>query len=1166
MPLAIFKNLCPNCGGAVTSERLEAGLVCEKCLSSIDLEDSNYLKYPLYEILRIKGNLKNYKWMQDLKETEKIFESFFKKNFGFDLWSLQKVWSRRVFLKESFALVAPTGVGKTTFGVAMACFISGSAYIIVPTKTLVKQTFQKCKIFNNNKKIVSYLGKKSEKDAIKNSEYDILITTSKFLSTNFNLLINRKFDFIFVDDVDSLLKSGKNVDKVLMLLGFSQEEIKSVYDQLFKRKQSSILKNTELLEESEEIEAKEVSTNLQQEAKSRGVLVVSSATLRPKTKRVALFKALLGFEISPVRVTLRNICDSVKFVKDLEEAKLQLVDWINFLGDGGVIFVTNELGREGVKNIISYLKEKGIDAESYDKFDLEAFRSGKVKVLVGISISINALVRGIDLPDTIRYAIFIDVPKMILPVNLEDPRNFLSLLLALREISDDKTLIDSYLSIIRQYNNSTYIKQNLPKKIQKIAEYLKQQFSDEKILKKLEDSETVTLLRNGDKLSIVFADAATYLQASGRTSRLFAGGISRGLSILLTWDKKAFNSLTKRLKLFNEEVKFYLTEEVDWKKEINKVDEDRKKIKQFFNINMSFSSKVLPKVQTILVVVESPTKARTIAHFFGTPQRRIINNISVWEVTTGDKFIAIVASAGHVFDLVEREGIYGVMQIEGSFVPIYSSIKFCLNCSQQTTEENCPCGEYRKRDKLELIQTLQKIVVQFDQVIIATDPDAEGEKISYDLMVALKPFNSNIVRAEFHEVTRRAFVEAIHSPRNVEINLVKAQLTRRILDRWVGFELSKRLWQVFNRHDLSAGRVQTPVLGWVIERTDLLRKKKALIILNIKDLKTNFNFSLSFEEEDIILAREIFGKLEKANFVISEFKEETINPPSPFNTATLLAESGSFISATKLMEILQELFEKGLITYHRTDSIHVSDTGLKIAEELLKEHYNLDIFQPRHYSSEGAHECIRPTKPLTEDDLRLWISTGRISFKEVPLTLKIYGMILNRFLASQMKSAIVKKIKLLLTLENWTHEWELIESVLQDGFNKVLPFNIYKLSSELKIINKQLKLISKVRPFTQGSLIDQMRQRGLGRPSTYAKIVQTLIERGYIFEHKGYLFATDLGREVYKWLNKNFPEFSSEDLTKDMEIKEDKIETGELEYQNVLLELSKSRLFNFYKT
>ncbi len=1108
MSYVIFRKLCPNCGGDITSQRLKDGLLCENCLKTISNQKS------ICESLKRENKLKNYSWLCNLFEKEKEFEDFFKKYFGFELSSFQRLWARRVFLNESFALIAPTGVGKTTFGIAMAHFLEGKSYIIVPTKILAKQIYERCKEFNN-KNVVAYFGKKSEKKVIESGNFDTLITTSAFLSANFDILEDKIFDFLFIDDVDSLLKSGKNVDKVLKLLGFKDEDIKKALN-------------------NESISQKE----------RRGILVVSSATLKPRTKRVILFKNLLGFEIVPVKVTMRNICDAVEWVNDFDDAKSKLLHWINFLGEGGIVLVTGELGKNGALEVVSYLSKNGVPASLYEEIDLEEFQSGKFKVAVGIAITKNPLVRGINLPETIRYAIFIDVPKVTFPLDTEDPKNFPALLFALREINDDKSKIDNYLLKLKK-NPKSYLRE--------VSEYLKKEIQKVEVISKLESSETVSLLRKNGKFYITFGDAASYLQASGRTSRLFAGGISRGISLILAWDKKAFNSLLKRLRLFYDEIEILDANEINWESELARVNEDRKRIRELSKVNVI---KGQPLIRTVLVIVESPNKARTIASFFGVPQKRIVDNLTVWEIPTGDRLIAITASLGHIFDLVQKDGIYGVIQAHDKFVPIYGSIKTCLSCNEQTTEEVCSCGKLPEKDKLSLIKSLQKIAVQFDEIVIATDPDAEGEKIGFDLELALKPFNKNIVRAEFHEVTRKAFLSALTSPREIDENLVKAQITRRILDRWVGFTLSQKLWKIFSSFHLSAGRVQTPVLGWVIERTRLFRQKKALIKIQFDN-----NITLYLEIEDIGKAKEVFKRLEEAQIKIGDIKEEIINPPPPYNTATLLAESASFASAPQIMDVLQDLFEKGLITYHRTDSIRVSDVGIKVAEEMLKEKNSLTLFYPRTWEAAGAHECIRPTRPLTEDDLRLRVSSDIISLENPNLSFKIYKMIVGRFLASQMKPSRVKKVKLVLELDDFVYEWELTTKIIERGFDTILSIKIYSVNPGMKVLNKEIKYVNKVIPFTQGSLIEEMRKKGLGRPSTYAKIVHTLIEREYVVENKGYLFSTKLGQEIYKWLRTHYPEFTDEVLTKEMEEKGDKIEKGEIDYQSVLWELRKSRLF-----
>ncbi|MBC7217661.1 MAG: reverse gyrase [Candidatus Caldatribacterium sp.] len=1161
MELAIFRNLCPNCGERISAERLEKGLACEKCLPE---EPETGDKTSLCELLQKRGKLQGYQWVCNLRRTEKAFEEFFCQVLGFEPWSLQRAWARRVFLGESFSLIAPTGVGKTTFGIAMAHFLPGSAYIIVPTRVLVEQVIERSKAFGN-KKVVGYLGRAKERRAIELQDYEVLVTTNMFLSTSFNLLKGKRFDFVFVDDVDSLVKSGRNVDKVLQLLGFSEEEIRTAWEQVAKRISGAPQGGKE--EETGEI-PRDFGERREPGPHYKGVLVVSSATLRPKTKRVALFRALLGFEIVPAQVTIRNICDAVQWASDPNDAKRKLVYWIKRFGKGGLVFVPRELGQDGIAEIIDCLQNEGINAAPYNDLDLDAFQRGEVEVAVGKAHATSSLVRGVDLPETIRYAIFLDVPKMTFPVAVNNPHNFTGLLFALREISDDTARIDAYLSIMRQYRH-IHPDQPLPKRMQEIADYLNQEFGKETTLGKLEASETVGLCQRNGQFFITLGDAATYLQGSGRTSRLFPGGISRGLSLIIAWDKKAFNSLVRRLKLFHDEVTFVDAEQVDWKAELEKVDRDREHIRAVLQAkgiaaNLKPKEKTLarPEIETTLVIVESPNKARTIAQFFGTPQQRIVDGLSTWEVATGDRLLAVTASLGHVFDLVEDEGIYGVLEVNGTFLPVYGSIKLCPQCGEQTTRDVCSCGKPPERDKLALIKALQRIATQFDEIVIATDPDAEGEKIGYDLLVALKPFNSRILRAEFHEVTRRAFLEALQSPRGIEHNLVKAQMTRRILDRWVGFELSQKLWHAFNRYDLSAGRVQTPVLGWVIERTELSRRKKARITVHLLEPETQLQTKLDFEEDDIPLARKLFEQLERAKVSVTELGEEMLDPPPPYHTGTLLAEAGSFAPLGTVMNVLQDLFERGLITYHRTDSIRVGDAGLRVAEELLKGHYDQSLFQPRRYGTEGAHECIRPTRPLTENDLRFWLSIGRIALGNPKLALRLYGMIVRRFLASQMKPARVRRAKVTLNLDGWQKEWKITTEVFEEGFSIVLPLQVQKVSPNAKIVDKQIRFISKVPPFTQGSLIEKMRQHGLGRPSTYAKIVQTLLERGYIVERNGFLFATKLGKKAHQWLRSNFPEFTDEALTRDLEEKSDGIEAGSIDYQAILWEIRRSRLFS----
>jgi len=523
--------------------------------------------------------------------------------------------------------------------------------------------------------------------------------------------------------------------------------------------------------------------------------------------------------------------------------------------------------------------------------------------------------------------------------------------------------------------------------------------------------------------------------------------------------------------------------------------------------------------------------------------------------------IAITASLGHVFDLIENEGLYGVLEQGDHYVPIYASIKVCEECGEQTTNKTCSKKHAKIQDKLKLISAFRRLALQFDEILIATDPDAEGEKIAYDLTLALRPFNGNIRRAEFHEVTKSAFTRAIDVPRAIDKNMVKAQVARRILDRWVGFELSSKLWRAFKRYDLSAGRVQTPVLGWVIERTKLVKQRKALVKLLVRDEIQN-SVSLSFEMDDPVAAKKLVSELVgKKLSTVGQF-EQDLQPPKPYNTATILSELAGRVSSSMIMDLLQELFEQGLITYHRTDSFTVSEAGIKLAEQIISEDFSREFFHPRRYPSEGAHECIRITKRLKTEEIRLWIELGKVSFSNPKQSLFVYDAIYKRFLASQMKPTKVLKKRLRLELAFNTFEWRLVDSIVEHGFDLILPFKVQHLENEPIVASVDIKLVPKMVPFTQGSLIKQMQERGLGRPSTYAKIVQNLLERGYIVQRGEYLFATALGRRVFSWLNEHYPNFASELLTRELEEKSDLIERGEMDHQQLIRSLRLSELFS----
>ncbi len=1165
MKVAEFKNLCPNCSGTISDERLKLGLPCEKCLPEVP---DKLLQ--VEEICELLGdNLKDFSTICQLEEFSSSFKEFFKSKTGFSPWNLQLSWTKRVSLKKSFTLIAPTGVGKTTWGLVMSSFLPGKVYVIVPTKLLVVQTLEKLKKMTE-KRVVGYTGKKKEKEAIFSGDFDILVTTTNFLYTNFEQ-IPKPFDFVFVDDVDSLLKSAKNVDKVLMLLGFSERAVSLAMESInLKSKLQSSKNREEIFEKLREIEEE-----LKKEReKVKGVIVVASATSQPKSKRVKLFRELLGFEIGRSSASLRNVEDVVVFdFNGLFESAVSIVKkW----GKGAFVFVSSEYGKDGVERMKRMLNEEGIVAVSYEEFtpeNQEKFVKGEIKAVVGISSYRNPLARGIDLPQSVRYAVFVGVPKMEFSVNLDlVPSKLFSVLFSLRNLlpKEDESKINRYLSYLRKYlgmsEEQVQSYQSVKERLEEIRNYLKSFVEDEKFLEKVKNSDEISLKEEGGSLKIVVGDATGYVQASGRTSRMIAGGLTKGVSIMLVDDYKAFNSLRKRLLVFLEDVNFKvlgnsktekfgfeLITEKELKEVFKEVDRDREKA--LLALQGKLSEREKAQVSTSLIVVESPNKARTIAGFFGKPTRRKIKGLDVYEINVGKKLILLTASKGHVFDLTISDGIWGVKE-EENFVPVYATIKVCSKCGEQTTEPVCPkCKTPPDSDKMEIIKALREISLEADEILIASDPDTEGEKIGWDVGISVKPYQRNLKRMEFHEITKRAFMEALENPRNVDENLVKAQIVRRIADRWMGFSLSQHLWKTFDKNWLSAGRVQTPVLGWVIERYE--KSKEKVGKLTVRTDAGTFTFTVSDKSLKDLSCQKL--KLKVVDSLVQEK-----SPPPPYNTGELLRDADLVLgfSAEKTMAIAQELFEAGFITYHRTDSTRVSSFGIGVARQYISENFPQDFFSPRHWGEGGAHECIRPTRPLDANGLKTSLAVSGASLSITRDHLRLYDLIFRRFIASQMKPLKLKVLKVLLKVipDEIVEEAELPVSIVEDGWNKVGYIKLSSLSVDLEkgkeyyfdIKEVEKKKVPKVYPFTQGELVEEMRKRGIGRPSTYAKIVQTLLDRRYVVQRGKFLYPTSLGRKVYEYLSTTFPEYSSEDFTRKLEELMDKVERGEENYQEVI--------------
>ena len=1187
---AIYKTSCINCNRNIDSERLYLGLPCKNCLP--DFDDKILRKRELFDIifklLKKNKTLKNFeKYYNIIFETKK-FKKFFKKIVG-SPWSAQLMWFKRAIQGKSFAILAPTGTGKTTFLIALSLYINGRAYFILPTSLLANQVYQKFLEFsqkiNSKKRIVCYnslMKKKEREEALEKiikREFDVLITTVMFISKKFDLIKDLVFDLIIVDDVDSFLKASKNVDKVLSLLGFSQNAIQKALENVELRRKLIFEQNEEILKKIEENEKE-----IEKEKRNAKTLIVSGASARARTKRVMLFKELLDFTIGTKIEGMRNIEDLYEITENIEE---KVCEYVKIFGKGGLIFVPMDKGAEYAEFLEKYLNENGIKAKAYIKPKISIvneFIEGKIDVLIGVASYRSPLARGIDLPEIIRYAIFAGVPKFKIKIDLKEfrPMKLVMLLSYLREYFEKDVLdeVDVLISKLRKMLITEEQSQKIVDAIERneklegflgfcqeifkrVLELLRSQLSKNEVLEKIKQSKK--LVFSEEEFYFIIPDVQAYIQASGRTSRLFAGGISKGLSLILIDEIKAFNGLIDKIRWFID-VEFKDVKKVNLQKILKKIDEDREKIRMIKEGKYKTKTKKL--IKTALMIVESPTKAKTIARFFGIPARRDIGGMSVYECSTGKYLLLITASMGHVFDLVTKEGYHGVL-VNEKINPIYSTIKKCPKCNEQFSDEieECPYDGEKLLDKKDILDKLREIALEVDEILIATDPDTEGEKIAYDLALYLKPVNRNIKRLEFHEITLKSILEALKKPRDINENLVKAQIVRRIEDRLFGFELSQKVQSFFKRKTLSAGRVQTPVLGWIINRVNESRKSvKTFIRVKANNLNIIFESEAIRNEEKNKLLEEI-SKNPYLHIKKIEEREETLNPLPPYTTDSLLRDASIILGfdVKKTMRIAQELFEAGLITYHRTSSTTVSYVGIALAKDYIKENFGEMFFVGRNWKEEGAHECIRPTKAIDSERLLELIKLGLI---ELPIKitkdhLSLYNLIFKRFIASQMKSIKVIRTKFEFTLNGLKKEQEFITKILDEGFNKIFPIKVYQITEGNYMIEKfdpEKDLITKpsIPLFTEGDVVALMKERKIGRPSTYATIISTLLERKYVIKVKNEkLVNSTLGKKVYEFLRERFEKYITEEVTRKLEEIMDKVERGEINYQEVLKEIYK---------
>jgi DNA topoisomerase-1 len=518
----------------------------------------------------------------------------------------------------------------------------------------------------------------------------------------------------------------------------------------------------------------------------------------------------------------------------------------------------------------------------------------------------------------------------------------------------------------------------------------------------------------------------------------------------------------------------------------------------------------------------------------------------------------IVASFGHVRDLPEHK--FGV-DIKNNFKPTYVII---------------PKAKER-------IKEIEKEAKKAKLVILSTDPDREGEAIAYHLAYLLKLGKKKPYwRIVFHEITEQAIKEALKNPRKIDMNLVNAQQARRILDRIVGYKLSPLLWRKVAK-GLSAGRVQSVALRLIVEREReiqnfkpkeywtieaILRsgkkevgsRKEFRAILVKKDGKKLDQFAIKNEKK----AKRIVEDLKGAEFKVSkiERKEAKRNPPEPFTTSTMQQTAWQKFSwpAEKTMEIAQQLYEMGYITYMRTDSLNLSELALKMAEDFILKNFGKNYYQKRIYKTKSkvaqeAHEAIRPTDAEKTPEI--------LAQKLNSQQLKLYDLIWRRFLSSQMTQAIFDRTEVEILAKNYGFlaKGQILKF---DGFLKVYPMKFEE--EELPELEKgEILEVLKILPlqhftqppprYTEATLIKELEKHGIGRPSTYAPILATIQERNYVKkDEKKRFYPTAVGILVNDLLVKHFPEIVDINFTAKMEDDLDKIANGEKDWVETLKE------------
>lgn len=547
-----------------------------------------------------------------------------------------------------------------------------------------------------------------------------------------------------------------------------------------------------------------------------------------------------------------------------------------------------------------------------------------------------------------------------------------------------------------------------------------------------------------------------------------------------------------------------------------------------------------------LVIVESPAKAKTIKKYLGDD----------FEVTS---------SQGHIRDLPTKE--IGI-DIDNNFTP-----KYIIN-----------------PDKKRIVNDLKRMSASAKVVYLASDDDREGEAISWHLKTALELTDDKIKRIVFHEITEKAIKNAVANPRKIDMDLVNSQQARRLLDRLVGYKLSPVLWKKI-KSGLSAGRVQSVAVKMIVEREREIRnfksEKSFKVVASFKtvDDKT-FCAELKKNTKNEEETKALFLELSNKNFEISKVEKKKVvkSPVAPFTTSTLQQEASTKLgfSVTQTMLLAQHLYEAGKISYMRTDSVVLSEDAIKQAQKVIKQTYGEEYCQQRQFTTKSknaqeAHEAIRPTH--FED---IEVSADE---KEQ----KLYTLIRTRALASQMADAIINKTTLTITTDNTTIFIAKGEVIEFDGFLKLYQTkkdededdNIKLPKVKEGDILTLIKLIGKEKHsqgpsrFSEASLVKELEEKGIGRPSTYAPTIATIQNRGYIIKdsregekvefkvitleknkitegiekktegsEKNKLYPTDIALITNDFLVTNFAEITNYDFTAKVEKELDDIAEG----------------------